>query len=409
MSAHLQFCEKATGEYYIYTKGNIIFHYTDLHFKSIQELINIYNIPASTLAYIRLQFKYKGYTVEYKKKPITVYKNKCPYCYSTYKSLQGLATHLGVCESSTGEYVISRKVGLIHYTELDNKKRSEIIEKYPELTTSTITSFRTTFKKRGITVAIIPEKVYTYYKCPYCSSYKKKNGSLFKNWLGVAEHVHKCAKSTDEYYFNSFYGPISKHLLNSHSSPYIKALFPKLGLSPKHIRTERLEEEYSSWFREELIQKAQEFFETYKRVPTTRDFNNTDMYPSASSVYKEFGSWKSFIEFAGLEYVDNSFGVKTISLDGNTYRSINEALFVDKFLYKKFDYIIEPSYPGMKWLYDWYIKDLGVYIELAGGLNPERIQEKIEYNKQLKRKLLVVYPDYIYRFNNLKEIIDEKI
>lgn len=76
-----------------------------------------------------------------------------------------------------------------------------------------------------------------------------------------------------------------------------------------------------------------------------------------------------------------------------------EAYFVDNFLYKKYSYEYYTPY-GNGWFYDFYIKELDLYIELDGGFTGEyrkKIEQKVEYNKIMNRKLLVVSITTIYK------------
>ena len=52
-----------------------------------------------------------------------------------------------------------------------------------------------------------------------------------------------------------------------------------------------------------------------------------------------------------------------------------------KNIYSKYNYIYELKYTNKNWRYDFYIKELDLYIELYGKLDPIRIQEKINYHK----------------------------
>jgi hypothetical protein len=337
--------------------------------------------------------------------------NKCPYCNKEYKTLQSLATHLGICILSNGEYVVSRTIGLLHYLELHNKKRSEIIKKYPSLSGSKISSFKKTFLGRGIDVLLLPEKVYVYYPCPCCGIYAIKSGSLFKNWKSVALHLSKCIKNLDnKYYCDSYYGPLSIDLFNKYSSPYLKTIYPLLTVSPKHIRTILINNP-SEWTKEELVEKALYFYEINNRYPITKDYEADSFYPSLKVIYRLFNSWEKYITFCGLNYIDLSFGIKTKALDGQIYRSIFEAVICNKFLFSRYKYEIEPKYPEQypKWLYDWYIPELTLYIEAYGGLRPERLEEKIEINKLLNRKLLVITQNDLRNFKSLEEIVNSKI
>ena len=334
---------------------------------------------------------------------------KCPYCVKSYKSLQGLATHLGVCAYSTGLYVVHRGAGLLHYDDLNNKKVKDIMKQYPAIgARSSISSFKNTFKKRGISLNILPDKEYIYYVCPYCGKYAKKSGVLFKSWAGVGEHLYYCTKNKKEYYCDSYYGPLRIELFNTYSSPYLRTLYPKLTCSPKIVRT-KLKNNPSEWSLEELIEKAKLFHEIENRFPTTTDFAADSFYPSVNVVYKFFNTWEKYIKASGLEYFDKSYGHKTLALDSVVYRSTLEAIFCNKFLFGYYDYEIEPKYPDSNWTYDWYLPKLDLYIEVNGGLRIKRTEEKSIVNKQINRPCLFVTKKDIIKYNNIQEILCEKL
>lgn len=66
--------------------------------------------------------------------------------------------------------------------------------------------------------------------------------------------------------------------------------------------------------------------------------------------------------------------------------------------------LLEPKYPKPhNKYYDWYIRELDLYIELDGGLRPQVIAEKITINTQLGRELQVFKIKDIYDSNYIKE------
>ena len=148
-----------------------------------------------------------------------------------------------------------------------------------------------------------------------------------------------------------------------------------------------------------IIKAIQQFYLENNRIPQRRDFSDNSAYPGYTTVANYFGSWNAAITAAGfIPTTPNLYGVATQSLDGHTYRSKAEAYFADNYLFGKYDYKIEPRYPEpYKYVYDWYIPALNLYIELTAGLHPERIQDKININKYLNRKCLVVDIEDIYK------------
>ena len=151
--------------------------------------------------------------------------------------------------------------------------------------------------------------------------------------------------------------------------------------------------------KESIISSIQQFYIKNGRIPQRRDFNNTQEYPSNTTVTKYFGSWNNAIRAAGYKPVTSDlYGVATYGLDGHKYRSRAEAYFADKFLYNVYEYEIEPKYPEpYSYIYDWYIPSLNLYIELTAGLHPERLANKIKINKLLNRNCSVIYINEIYK------------
>ena len=159
------------------------------------------------------------------------------------------------------------------------------------------------------------------------------------------------------------------------------------------------------WNKENIIESIQKYYKENKRIPRMRDFTNSK-YPSFTTVRNYFNSWNKGIEAAGFEPNISMYGTQTKANDGIIYRSISEAEFVNKFLYDKYEYEIEPRYPSpYNRYYDWYIPKLDLYIELDGEIRPHVTREKIEINKLLNRKLLVIKTKDINKYNILEEIM----
>lgn len=154
------------------------------------------------------------------------------------------------------------------------------------------------------------------------------------------------------------------------------------------------------------IEAIQRFYLKNKKIPHRKDFDGDIEFPSCTTLERVFGSWNKAIEAAG--YTPNNqdgFGTRTTGLDGILYRSKAEAYFCDTYLYSKYTYDVEPKYPNSNWMYDWYIRELDLYIELDGEIRPERTKEKIEANKQLDRNCLFIKTKDIYKDDNLEELI----
>lgn len=164
-----------------------------------------------------------------------------------------------------------------------------------------------------------------------------------------------------------------------------------------------------AYTKDTIIESICRFYATNQRIPTTKDFAKDSDYPSYKTVQNHFKYWNAAIEAAGFEpNIQSGFGTNTYGLDGILYRSQAEAYFADNFLFNKHEYAVEPKYPDSNWLYDWYVKDLDLYIELDGGLRPERIKEKIELNKRLRRKLLVIPISTLVKLAPLSQQAEEE-
>jgi hypothetical protein len=248
------------------------------------------------------------------------------------------------------------------------------------------------------------------YKCPYCGqdSYAKssKANGYYKNWKAVARHTSRCSKSDKAFAITESYGPIHyTAFLVFNTKEELLAVYPDLEFRYgdyikffKKYKNIDISFKYKKVYysNTNLINVIKEFVNIHNRIPAARDFKGTK--PNYSNFETVFGTWNNAIEAAGFEpNIQNGYGIDTFGLDGHLYRSRAEAYFADNFLYDKYTYVIEPKYPNGVWMYDWYIKDLDLYIELDGGLRPERIAEKIEMNKQLHRKCLVIPISEIYR------------
>lgn len=137
------------------------------------------------------------------------------------------------------------------------------------------------------------------------------------------------------------------------------------------------------------------------------DLYGNDSVPSPRTVTKLFGSWTEALEASGLptQHTAPGRGKPTQASDLVTYRSQFEARFVDRFLFQQRVYEYECAYPNGQWLYDFYIPDLDLYIELDGGLRPARMAEKRRVNAELNRRFLVVPYTKSFKEQSLEDFL----
>ncbi len=157
---------------------------------------------------------------------------------------------------------------------------------------------------------------------------------------------------------------------------------------------------------DEILESIQNFFAENGRIPQRREFTNNVNYPSSSTVIRYFGTWNNAITSSGFDITLHSmYGIPTLGLDNTLYRSKTEAYFADKLLYNKFTYFYETRYPSKLWLYDFYIKELDLYIEIDGEFKEEkyrkRIKEKMEFNKLNSIKCKFIKATDVFKIREL--------
>jgi hypothetical protein len=164
-----------------------------------------------------------------------------------------------------------------------------------------------------------------------------------------------------------------------------------------------------AWDKRKIVNSVLEYYSTFNSVPTSKDFRaNTIKYPNSHIINTLFGSWNNLIESCNLPIsIKNGYGLLTKAKDGHVYRSSAEAHFVDQYLYNKYEYIIEPNYPNPynSLIYDWYLPELDLYIELDGNLRPETTKEKIYINNKLNRNCKFINTALIYKKQSLESLI----
>lgn len=227
--------------------------------------------------------------------------------------------------------------------------------------------------------------------CPYCDK-------QFKSWKSVRGHISHCNDNNGEYFIDLAEGPLHYTKFLGKNNKQVLKEFPKLvsslGDITKSFKSRNIPVDtfVSTFSKTEVIHAIQIFVKQNNRVPSYREVNNLLTFPSMWVINKYFGTLNEAIKIAGFNpNLQNGYGTRTCGLDGHLYRSQAEAYFANKHLYNQYKYDIEPKYPKpYDGLYDWYIYELDLYIELDGGLRPIRIKEKIKINKKLNRQLVII-------------------
>ena len=235
----------------------------------------------------------------------------------------------------------------------------------------------------------------TKYKCPYCGQNSLKlNKVPFQDWLQVRNHAKMCKKSDKTYSICTYHGPIKYSEYDRYESiKDLKIDYPNLSFNITYFTTLRkrgiVKIGQKRWSPETIVSSIKDYYKLYNKVPEERDFTGTK-YPVHNTVIKHCGSWNNAIKLAGFQpNMSDTYGTPTIALDGIKYKSNFEANFVNKYLYNKYSFSYELPY-GNGWYFDFYIKELNLYIEVTDYIKPKRIVDKIEYCKLNNIKLLIV-------------------
>jgi hypothetical protein len=234
-------------------------------------------------------------------------------------------------------------------------------------------------------------------KCPYCD-YRASS------WKKVRPHTSHCSLSTKNYYISLIYGPILLESLYGKNYVEIRKMYSKLPSSELATISSYLNKVgYNTsivWTRDSAKEAVLSWAKIKGKQPTSKDTEYNKNIPSSKWAQHHFGSWNNFIEYCGFTPNNSGFGTTIKYKDGNLLRSNLEFHFVDNHLYGKYDYIYEKDYPGNTHrICDFYLPEWDVYIEIAGGLRPEVIEEKIQYCKENNLNLLVLYPRTVYSKN----------
>jgi hypothetical protein len=277
----------------------------------------------------------------------------------------------------------------------------------------------------------IIEQLQLYYvttgKNPTKNCFTKKNGYI-SNWVvinrfgswnaglqaaGLSITLHQTANNTWDKnsiidYIKSYISANNRYPTSSNycapSTSTIKRYFSNWENAYEQAGYPKI-----SWDRTKVINSVLLYYNTFNKVPTSKDFRSDSIkYPNGHIIKHLFGSWNDLIKSCNLPVsTKNGYGILSRAKDGHLYRSSAEAYFVDKYLYGKYNYIIEPNYPSPynSLIYDWYIPELDLYIELDGNLRPKTTEHKIQINNKLNRNCKFINTTLIYKNNSLESLI----
>jgi DNA-binding CsgD family transcriptional regulator len=296
------------------------------------------------------------------------------------------------------------KYGLQQSNTLTEEEKTSIINLYRSKTPivdigKILSRSENTVSRFLVSSGIHTTKVFTSSsedkQCPYCSH-------ISDTWKSVRGHVASCAYNTHSFYISLTEGPINLINLQNRNYLEIKNLFPNLSKLELQSISQRLHKLGFStaivWTEESAKNAINDWVKTYNKIPTARDTYNNPLLPSDHWVKKKFKTWSNFIVYCG--YLPNKgYGTNITYKNIYTLRSNFEYYFLDKFLYNKYNFTYEKPYPNSLKICDFYLIDYDIYVELAGGLRPEVITEKINFCIANKLKLMILYPRQVYRKN----------
>jgi len=314
---------------------------------------------------------------------------ECPYCkvdknnknikFSSWKNVRG---HCCSCLLNNHNYIITDLYGPIHYSELTNNTLQYLKNKYPKLN---IFNCIVQLKKHKVI-----SNTFTY------KTVKWPKEDIIKAFSDFFKENNRPPKALD--------------MLNNNKLPGASTFFRCYTTVEEAILDAGIPTDNCKkyWNKELIIKSIQQYYQDNNTIPHLRDFKYLKEYPDPSTIQKHFKSWNNAILAAGFSpNIQNGFGIDTYGLDGHLYRSRAEAYFADTYLYSKYNYIVEPTYPSPynRKKYDWFIEEINLYIELDGGLRPEAIKEKTSINNQLNRQCLYITTASIYNTELINSLL----
>ena len=360
---------------------------------------------------------------------------KCPYCAvqtlksgKLFQSWRSVRNHTSMCERKTGEYFIDEAVGPIHYKDLEGLSREQVLSKFPGLK-SAIAEIRKGFLRRDIVIDCYQTKPTDEERLEPIHRFYSEHGRIpkyreiveglsirdhFKTWNRAIELAGYTPRPnnnggqgckplyTDKYLLEQlqqFYreegrSPKLADFYKNPKYPGYRTYERRFGSWNKALELAGLPQNSAAYTKQELLDIGKAWIAKHGCTPTVNDFGGE--LPSSKTIMNHFGSWNAYIvEIGGT--VNQGYGRPTQGLDGNLYRSRLEAKLADIFHNLEIRYEYEMPYPlPYNRLYDFYLPKFDVYIELDGmgeARSRDIIGEKIEINRQLGRRLIVIYPD----------------
>lgn len=363
-------------------------------------------------------------------KEIIVY--KCPYCATQtlksgklFLSWRSVRNHVGQCERRTGDYFIDEAVGPIRYKDLEGLSREQVLFRFPGLK-SDLAEIRKSFLRRDIIIDCYEERLTDQQRLEPIRCFYLEHGRIpnmteipqsksiqmyFNGWgraIELAGYQPKKRnessnkrKYTDlylleqlrEFYNEHKRAPKVKDFKNNSKYPSYISYVRSFGSWTHALELAELSQNSTAYTREELVNIGKSWILQYGRTPTSLEF--TGSLPSPKTIRKHFDSWNAYIvEIGGT--INEGYGRPTQALDGKLYRSRLEARLADWLYTNQISYEYETPYPApYNRLYDFYLPLFDVYIELDGmgeARSRDTISEKLEINRRLDRKLIVLYP-----------------
>lgn len=320
---------------------------------------------------------------------------QCPYCGIIKNTWKAVQTHTNRCSKSDHAFTIHETVGLLHYSELYSNTLGSLQVKYSS--TFVKSSIRKFKKYKLIDAAFTFKKVYDK---EHIISLLTNLYAEIKRSPSVSDYQRKYQYPTSATVINKF-GTWNAALTAAHIP------IGKIGHTNSKTAT-KLQAVSRTIYDKQDVDNALQV--AYARGAITKKlFNEQKDLLSTTTVLRFYKDWESALAANNIKSTrSDTYGIPTIAKDNHLYRSKVEAYFVDTYLWGKYLYDIEPPYPNSLWKYDWYIKELDLYIELAGGLRDYRIQEKLIVNKELRRNLLIVNYNDAYKYSSIQELINIK-
>ena len=159
--------------------------------------------------------------------------------------------------------------------------------------------------------------------------------------------------------------------------------------------------------KEDLLKRAK----NYKGTITNRNCPET-LKVNKSTVISRFGSWKEFLKEIGQTQGSSGIGKTAIAQDGECYTSTAEADFVNKFLYKQYDYKTQVKYSDFlettrQFTLDFEVETYDkepIRIEVY-SMNSNN-QDKKELAESQGVKVYWIHFEDVYKYNSLEDILN---